>query len=160
MSEGKRQYGVQVDWTTVVPLGDTLAIGTSAGVDEQWVKAFEVVLDEHERQETDRGWRDIEFEYASDENAPQLGMYVREIQPTVQADELRQTVDGLVMAANSVAQVGTHVYELARELRQPKASPAAKRAGSKPETAPGTRRPSTPPPPFDPVGDELRADAA
>lgn len=159
MSDAKRTYTVRVDWTTVVPLGDTLAIGTGEGVDDQWVKAFEVVLDEHELQTADRGWRDIDFEFA-DENAPRLGMYVREIQPGVKADELRRIVDGLVKAANSVAQVGTHVYELARELRQPKPEAAAKQAAAKPATDPGQPRPSTPPPPFDPIGDELQVDAA
>jgi hypothetical protein len=161
MSDGKRSYGVQVEWATVVPLGDTLAIATSDGVDEQWVKAFEVVLDEHERQAADRGWRDIDFEYAAEEGAPRLGMYVREIRPEVQAGQLRQTVDSLVKAANSVAEVGTHVYELARELREAKPEAAAKQAAAeRPATEPGTPRPSTPPPPFDPVGDELEADAA
>jgi hypothetical protein len=147
VSRSKDKYDVQVDWPTVVPVGDTLAIGTNDGVDDRWVEALEVVLDEHERQATDRKWRRIDFDYASDEKEAKFVLFVREIEPGAQSFELRRTIDELVKSANMVAQVGTHVYELARELRRP---PSA------------TPQESTPPPSFDPLADddELRADAA
>jgi hypothetical protein len=138
-------YDVKADWPAVVPMGDALAIGTDGGFDDRWVEAFEVVLDEHERQATDRKWSAIDFEYGSGEQEAKLVLFVREIEPAVRAPEVRRTIDDLVGAANTVAQVGTHVYELARELRQPR---------------PATPPTSTPPPTFDPLEDELRADAA
>jgi hypothetical protein len=104
------------------------------------------VLDEHERQPTDRKWSGIDFQYASEEADAEFVLLVREIEPGTQSFELRRAVDDLVEAANTVARVGTHVYELARELRQ--ASPAAPRSSS------------VPPPTFDPLEDELGADAA
>jgi hypothetical protein len=141
---GSDRYDVQVDWHTVVPLGDTLAIRTHDGFDDRWVEALEVVLDEHERVAHSR-WGAIDFDYSSGENDVKFALFVRQIEPGVQSFELRRTIDDLVRAANTVAQVGTHVYELARELRQPE---------------PAGPRPSTPPPPFDPLSDELPADVA
>jgi hypothetical protein len=145
VSSGKDKHGVKVDWTTVVPLGDTLSINADGAFDDRWVEAFEVVLDEHERQATDAKWGGIDFEYDPDDKAPKFVLLVKKIQPEVKAHELRRTVDDLVKAANTVAQVGTHVYELARELRQPEAA------------AP---QGSTPPPSFDPLDEALQADAA
>jgi len=144
VSDRNQQYDVQAQWPTVAPLGDTLAIATDGGVDARWVEAFEVVLDEHERRPSDRKWGRIEFEDPSDEQA-ELVLYVRRIRPEARSFELRRTIDELLNAANTVAQVGTHVYELARELR---------------ELESATSGPSTPPPPFDPLADELDADAA
>jgi hypothetical protein len=145
MSDSNDKYDVQVDWPTVVPLGDTLAIRTDDSFDDRWVEAFEVVLDEHERQATDREWNGIDFEYASDEKEVKFVLFVRDIEPGARSFELRGAIDDLVKAANTAAQVGTHVYELARELRQPQSE---------------TPRPSMPPPSFDPLEDELSADAA
>ena len=145
MSKTSDTYDVKADWSAVVPVGDTLAIVTEGEFDDRWVEAFEVVLDEHQRQATDRQWSGIDFEYASGEKEGKLFLFVREIEPAVRAFEVRRTIDDLVKAANTVAQVGTHVYELARELRQPR---------------PATPPTSTPPPAFDPLDDELRADAA
>ena len=144
MSDSNHRYDVQAHWPTVVPLGDTLVISTNGGVDERWVEALEVVLDEHERRASDRKWSRIDFEDPSDEQA-KLVLYVRKIKPEARSFELRRTIDELVKAANTVAQVGTHVYELARELR---------------ELESATPRQSTPPPSFDPLADELDADAA
>jgi hypothetical protein len=144
VSDSNHQYDVQAHWPTVVPLGDTLAISTDGGFDARWVEAFEVVLDEHERRASDRKWSRIDFEDSSDEQN-KLVLYVRKINPETRSFELRRTIDELVKAANAVAQVGTHVYELARELREPESA---------------TSRPSTPPPPFDSLADELDADAA
>jgi hypothetical protein len=144
VSDRNQQYDVQAQWPTVVPLGDTLAISTDGGVDARWVEAFEVVLDEHERGPSDRKWGRIDFEDPSD-GQDELVLYVRRISPEARSFELRRTIDELLKAANTVAQVGTHVYELARELR---------------ELESATPRPSTPPPPFDPLADELDADAA
>jgi hypothetical protein len=138
-------YDVRVNWAEVVPSGDTLAIRTTDGFDDRWVEAFEVVLDEHERQATDRRWSGIDFEYASDEDDARFVVLMREVEPGTNAFELRRAVDDLVGAANTVARVGTHVYELARELRQPQ---------------PVEPRSSVPPPGFDPLADELGADAA
>jgi hypothetical protein len=147
-SSSNETYNVQVNWPTVVPLGDTLSIHTHDGFDDRWVEAFEVVVDEHERQETDTKWRGIDFDYSSGENEVKFVLFVKGIEPGVTSFELRRTVDDLVMAANAVAQVGTHVYELARELRQPvPVEPAAPRG-------------STPPPGFDPIEDELQAEVA
>jgi hypothetical protein len=145
VSDSNDRYDVQVDWPTVVPLGDTLAISTADSFDDRWVEAFEVVLDEHERQATDRRWSGIDFEHASDGKDVKFVLFVREIDPGTRSSELRRTIDDLVEAANTVGRVGTHVYEIARELRQPE---------------PASQRPSMPPPPFDPLADELDADAA
>ena len=139
MSDSNDKYAVRVDWTTVVPLGDTLAVNTDEGFDDRWVEAFEVVLDEHERQANDRKWSGIDFDCASDEEG-RFVLFMREIDPEARSVELRRTMDDLMKAANTVAQVGTHVYELARELREPE---------------PATPQVSTPPP-FDPLADELR----
>jgi hypothetical protein len=139
VSDSNDKYDVRVDWTTVVPLGDTLAVSTDEGFDDRWVEAFEVVLDEHERQANDRKWSGIDFDYASEEEA-RFVLFMREIEPEARSVELRRTMDDLVKAANTVALVGTHVYELARELREPE---------------PATPQVSTPPP-FDPLADELR----
>jgi len=144
VSDSNGNYEVQVDWPTVVPLGDTLAIRTRDGFDDRWVEAFEVVLDEHERQAIDPKWRRIDFEHASDDNV-KFVLLVREIDPGARSSDLRRTIEDLVEAANTVARVGTHVYELARQLRQPE---------------PASQRPSMPPPSFDPLADELDADAA
>jgi hypothetical protein len=145
VSDSNDSYDVQVDWTTVAPMGDTLAISTTDGLDDRWVEAFEVVLDEHERQSNDRQWSEIDFKHTSDEKDVEFVVLVREIEPGAQAFELRRTIDDLVKAANIVAQVGTHVYELARELRQPE---------------PATSRSSSVPPPFDPLADALDANVA
>jgi hypothetical protein len=138
------RYEVRVDWATVVPLGDTLAVNAVDGVDERWVEALEVVLDEHQRQAANQQWGRFDFEYDSGENGTSFVLYIREIQPGARSIEVRGTVNELVKAANSVARVGTHVYELARELRG----------------QPDLSRESTPPPGLDPLLDELRADAA
>jgi hypothetical protein len=140
-SKGSR-YGVQVDWTTVVPVGDTLAVNATEGFDDRWVKAFEVVLDEHEREDTEWHWGEIDFEYASGDQSLFV-LFVKRIRPEAKSFELRRTVDGLVRSSNTVAQVGTHVYELAQELR-----------------GPVNGNESTPPPSLDPLADELRIDAA
>jgi hypothetical protein len=142
MSETNDNYDVQVDWPTVVPLGDALAVSAGDGFDDRWAEAFEVVLDEHERCASDQGWSGIEFEYTRGEAGAKFVLLVREIEPGARSFELRGTIDELVRCTNTVADVGTHVYELARELRQPE--PAAPPA-------------SMPPPPFDPLADELRA---
>jgi hypothetical protein len=142
VSASSDKYDVRVDWTTVVPLGDTLAVSADDGFDDQWVEAFEVVLDEHERQPNDRKWGGIDFDYAADEEV-RFVLYLREIEPEARSVELRRTMDDLMKATNIVAQVGTHVYELAGELREPE---------------PATPRVSTPPP-FDPLADELPTDA-
>jgi hypothetical protein len=143
VSASNDNYDVRVDWPTVVPVGDTLAISALDGFDDRWAEAFEVVLDEHERQAPDRQWGEIDFEYAGDEHA-KFVLLVRQIRAQAKSLELRRTIDDLVDATNTVAQVGTHVYELARELREPQ---------------PETLRESTPPP-VDPLADELDADAA
>jgi len=144
MSDGNDKYDVRVDWPTVVPMGDTLAVSTEDRFDDRWVEAFEVVLHEHEREAIDRKWSRIDFECGSGEDTSFV-LFVKHIEPEAQSFELRRTIDDLVQAANTVAQVGTHVYELARELREPE--------------SPG-ERPSIPPPTFDPLADELGADAA
>jgi len=144
VSESNDKHDVRVDWATVVPQGDTLSISMDGGVDARWVEAFEVVLDEHERQAFDRAWSTIDFRHPSDEEVGFV-LFVRGIEPEARSFELRRTVDDLVEAANTVAQVGTHVYELARELREPE--------------SPGSRE-SIPPPTYDPLADELSADAA
>ena len=140
MSDSNRNYDVQVDWPTVVPLGDTLVVKTDGDIDGGWVEAFDVVLHEHERQTSNRMWRGMDFQYASEDKLPPYDLFLRGIDPDTQSSELRRIVDDLVRATNTVAQVGTHVYELARELRQPKAE--------------GPRE-STPPPGRDPIEEEL-----
>lgn len=146
MSDGNYRYDVQVDWPTVVPLGDTLAVNAEDGFfDDRWVEAFEVVLGEHERRATGWKWSGIDFECASGDEDGTLVLYVRGIEPGAQSSELRRVVDDLVQAANEVAPVGTHVYHMARELRQ---------------VEPAGPRPSVPPPALDPLADELDADAA
>jgi hypothetical protein len=152
VSESNDRHDVQVDWRTAVPMGDTLAVRTGDGVDDRWVEAFEVVVDEHDRQASDQKWNEIDFEYASGDS-PKFVIFVREIEPGAQSFELRRTVEELVNSANAVARVGTHVYEIARELRQPPAPPATAE-----DEAP--REGSVPPPSFDPLEDELDADAA
>ena len=144
MSKNGNNYEVRLDWATVVPLGDTLAVGATGAFDDRWVEAFEVVLDEHERQATDRDWGAIDFDYTFGEEQ-KLVLLVKRIRPQAQASDLQLTIDELARAANTVARVGTHVYELARELRQ--------------THTPGARE-STPPPAFDPLESELDADAA
>jgi hypothetical protein len=144
LNDNNDNYDVQVDWTTVVPIGDTLAISTGDGSDDRWVRAFEVVLDDHERQATDQQWGRIDFEDAYAENGGRFVLFVRQIEPGAQAFELRWTINEIVKSANTVAQVGTHVYELARELREPEQ-----------ETRDGSI-----PPPIDPLDDELDEAAA
>jgi hypothetical protein len=131
MNEPKNRYHVEPDWFTVVPLGDALAIRAAGNCDERWVKAFEVVRDENQRDGQSREWGSIDFEYGSGANGAGFVLYVRQIKPGAQSLEVRRTVNDLMKAANAVAQIGTHVYELARELR-----------GDQPATG----RPSTPPP--------------
>ena len=138
------RYEVRADWATVAPLGDTLAVNAVDGVDDRWVEALEVVLDENQRQVVNQQWGGFDFEYEPGEKGSSFVLYVKEIRPGAQSVELRQTVNELVKADNSVARVGTHVYELASELRG----------------QPDESRESTPPPGLDPLLDELRADAA
>jgi hypothetical protein len=145
VSDSNRNYDVQVDWQSVVPLGDTLGVSTGNGFDERWVEAFEVVLREHESRPGDRGWRRIDFEYGTGDYEPTFDLFVREIEPGTGPAEVRAALEQLVRSANTVARVGTHVYELARELRH--AEPAGPRV-------------STPPPARDPLDDELSLDAA
>jgi hypothetical protein len=135
-----RKYEAHIDWATVIPVGDTLSVLTAGRVDDRWAKAFEVVLHEHQHRTAPREWGRIDFEYASGEREPHLVLYVRAIKPEARSVDLRRTLDGVVSVANSVAQVGPHVYELARELREPLVADTSKE--------------STPPPPA------LRADAA
>jgi hypothetical protein len=142
VSNGGDTCDVRVDWQTAVAIGDTLAVSTDDGFDEGWVEAFRVVLDEHEREAAARSWSEIDFDYA-DEGAFRL--LVREIEPEAGPSELRQALEGVVEAANRAARVGTHVYDLARELRRPQ---------------PEAQRESVPPPSLDPLADELDADAA
>jgi hypothetical protein len=132
LSRHPHSYHVEVDWQSVVPLGDVLAVRTGAGFDERWVKAFHVVRDEHQLRSNSGDWGAIDYEYSPGAHAVFV-LYVRDIKPKAQSFELRRTVNDLVNAANKVAQVGTHVYELANELR-----------GGQPEQA-GARS-STPPP--------------
>ena len=140
MNATKAKYDVQVDWNSVVPVGDTLTVRTGGRVDDRWAKAFEVVLHEHQHRTAPREWGRIDFEYAAGERQPHMALYVRAIKPEARSVDLRRTLDGVVSVSNSVAQVGPHVYELARELREP---PAATSGAE-----------STPPPPA------LRANAA
>ena len=142
MTTPKSTHDAQVDWQTVVPLGDTLCVRTGGAVDDGWAKAFEVVLHEHQHRTKPREWGRIDFEYGSGNKKAPLVLYVRAIKPGARSADLRRTLDGLVRVANTVAQVGPHVYELARELREPPAE---------------SPRQSTPPPP---PPAELRADAA
>jgi hypothetical protein len=127
-----KKYEATVDWTTVIPVGDTLSVLTAGPVDDRWAKAFEVVLHEHQHRTAPREWGRVDFEYAAGEREPHMVLYVRAIKPEARSVDLRRTLDGVVSVANSVAQVGPHVYELARELREP-AVPDSKE--------------STPPPP-------------
>jgi hypothetical protein len=134
VSEAKSSYDVQVDWPTVVPLGDTLAVKTNEGFDDKWVKAFEVVLDEHQRRAPTPQWDGIDFDYASNGKETRFALFVRKVAPGAKAPELRRTLDELVKTANRVALVGPHVYELARELREPDAG-VTPRQGSAPPPA-------------------------
>jgi hypothetical protein len=145
VGDRNHKYNVQVAWPTVVPLGDTLAVNAAGTVDQRWAQAFEVVLDEYGHQTNQRKWGSIDFEFASDGTDAGFVFFVRQIQPETRSFEVRNTVEDLVKAANTVAHVGTHVYELARELRE--AETAAPRG-------------SVPPPAFDPLEDELDATAA
>src|SRR3989442_14479975 len=77
LSDSNDPYDVQVEWTTVVPIGDTLAVSTGGGFDDRWARAFEVVLDDYERQANDRPWGRIDFEDASDENSGRFVLFVR-----------------------------------------------------------------------------------
>jgi hypothetical protein len=140
---GNDSGDVRVDWQTAVAIGDTLAVGTDEGFDDRWAEAFQVVLDEHERQADARSWGEIDFDHGAGEGT--LRLLVREIEPGTGASELREAVEDVVEAANRAARVGTHVYELARELRRP---------------PPEGPRGSVPPPSLDPLADELDADAA
>jgi hypothetical protein len=124
MTPTKAKYDVQVDWSTVVPVGDTLTVQTSGRIDDRWAKAFEVVLHEHQHRTAPREWGRIDFEYATGERNPHMAFYVRAIKPEARSVDLRRTIDGVVSISNSVAQVGPHVYELARELREPAAAPS------------------------------------
>ncbi len=124
MTPTKAKYDVQVDWSTVVPVGDTLSVQTAGRVDDRWAKAFEVVLHEHQHRTAPREWGRIDFEYASGERQPHMALYVRAIKAEARSVDLRRTLDGVVSISNSVAQVGPHVYELARELREPPAAPS------------------------------------
>jgi hypothetical protein len=133
MSPNSKNYHVEVDWQTVVPLGDTLAVRTGAGFDERWVKAFQVVRDEHQLRSNGPDWGAIDFEFSPGAH-PVFVLYVRGIKPSAQSLDLRLTVNDLFKATNKVAQIGTHVYDLANELRE-----------SKPDQTSGGR-PSTPPP--------------
>ena len=143
VSNGIDILDTRVDWQTAVAIGDTLAVGMHDGVDDRWVEAFRVVLDEHERQVGARSWGEIDFDYGADDGAFRL--LVREIEPDTGASGLREVVEDVVEAGNRAARVGTHVYDLARELRQPH---------------PEAQRGSVPPPSLDPLADELDADAA
>ncbi len=143
MSERNDSYDVQVDWATVVPDGDALAIRTHDGFDDRWVEALGLVLDEHQRNAADRQWSAIDLDYASQEAG--LVLFVRRIEPGARSADLRRTVEDLVKATNTAANIGTHVYALAHELREPWAASV----GS-----------STPPPQFDPLADELDVAAA
>jgi hypothetical protein len=133
MSPNTKNYQVEVEWQTVVPLGDTLAVRTSAGFDERWAKAFAVVRDEHQLRSNGADWGAIDFEFSPGAHAVFV-LYVRGIKPSAQSLDLRLTVNDLVKATNKVAQIGTHVYDLAHELR-----------GTQSDQR-GGRRPSTPPP--------------
>jgi hypothetical protein len=141
MSERNDSYDVKVDWPTVVPLGDTLAIRAGDGFDDRWAKAFDVVLDDHQHRTSHPEWGKIDFDYASNQEETRFVLYVRSIRQEAKATELRRTLDDLVKTANTVAHVGPHVYELARELREPPAT--------------GPRQSS--PPPAEPVAEDSEA---
>jgi hypothetical protein len=143
MSANPRRYHVEIDWSTVVPHGDMLAVRTGSGFDERWAKAFQVVRDEHQLRSNGAEWGSIDFEHSPGAHAVFV-VYVRDIKPKAQAFEVRRTVNDLVMAANTVAQIGTHVYELADELRGGQAD----------------GRPSTPPPAHERPVAEPRVNAA
>jgi hypothetical protein len=125
VSDSKNRYDVHVNWPTVVPVGDTLAVRTGEGFDERWVKAFEVVLDEHRRRGPYPEWGGIDYDHATSGSDPTFALYVRKVDPAARAMEVRRTLDHLVHTANQVAQVGPHVYELARELRGPDTADAS-----------------------------------
>lgn len=143
MSHGSDTYDARVDWQTAVAFGDTLAVGMDDGCDDRWIEAFQVVLHEHEHRTTAQSWSEIDFDHVA--GGAELRVLVREIAPDAGAAELRQAVEEVVEAANRAARVGTHVYDLARELRRPE---------------PEGPRESIPPPSLDPLADELDADAA
>ncbi len=138
MTATKHTKEVQVDWQTVVPLGDTLSVRTDAAVDTSWAKAFEVVLHEHQHRTPNREWGRIDFEYGSGEKQAPLVLYVRAIKPGARSLDVRRTLDGIVKVSNTVAQVGPHVYELAHELREPPPAPGARQ--STPPPPPGEQR--------------------
>ena len=77
----KPKYDVQVDWETVVPLGDTLSAKTDGRADDRWAKAFEVVLHEHQHRFVPREWGKIDFEYVTGEKQGHVVLYVRAIKP-------------------------------------------------------------------------------
>jgi hypothetical protein len=114
-----KKYETHIDWASVIPVGDTLSVVTGGRVDDRWAKAFEVVLHEHQHRTKPRDWGRIDFEYAAGEREPHVAIYVRAIKSEARSVDLRRTLDGVTSVANSVAQVGPHVYELARELREP-----------------------------------------
>ena len=136
----KNKYDVVVEWTTVVPIGDTLSVRTGGRVDDGWAKAVEVVLHEYQHRTAATDWGRVDFEYAKGEREPFMAFYIRAVKPGARSVDLRRMLDGIVSVANTVAQVGPHVYELARELREPPAVDPSQ---------------SQPPPPG-----ELRANAA
>jgi hypothetical protein len=136
LSKSNDRYDVQVNWQTAVPLGDTLAVSANDGFDDRWVKAFEVVLDEHVRRVAHPEWGRIDFDHVSDENGARFIVYVKKIAPQATAAELRRTLDHVVGNANRVAMVGTHVYELARELREAQNATARESAPPPPVEAP------------------------
>jgi hypothetical protein len=144
MSANGNTYDVRVDWPTVVPLGDTLVVSTDGGFDDKWADAFNVVLEEHARRGGTKSWARIDVGRFSADEDTRLGLFLRRVEAGTQAAELRQTVNELVSSANTVAEVGTHVYDLARELRQ---------------AEPATPRESTPPPARDPLDEELGIEA-
>jgi hypothetical protein len=112
-----RNYEVQMDWPSVTPVGDSLAVKTGDGFDARWVRAFDVVLEEQQRRAPNPKWGGIDFHF--DENESRFAVYVRKIDSGAKAADVRRILDDLVDTANQVARVGPHVYELARELREP-----------------------------------------
>jgi hypothetical protein len=153
MSEHSKRYHVEVDWSSVVPLGDSLGMRTGGGFDDRWVRAFQVVRDDHQLRSSGANWGAIDFEHRPGTHADFI-LYVRQINPEAQSFELRRTMNDLVKAANIVAQVGTHVYDLAGELRGAQATQPTDTN----ETSSGES--STPPPARERPVDEQHADAA
>jgi hypothetical protein len=153
MSADTKRYHVEVDWSSVVPLGDSLGMRTGGGFDERWVKAFQVVRDEHQLRTNGADWGAIDDEHRAGPQ-PDFILYVRQINPEAQSFELRRTVNDLVKAANMVAQIGTHVYDLASELRGTQANQP-----DQADQASGGHS-SAPPPAREPAVDEQHADAA